>query len=399
MSVIIFLAVLFVLVLVHELGHFAAAKWFGMRVDEFGIGFPPKLFGIKRGETEYTFNLFPVGGFVKIFGEDGADAPSSPVANEASDYRSEAITKSDKDGEGNNHDTKNSVTVAMTPDSRSFTGKSKKAQVIVLLAGITMNVLFAWFLVVIAYSVGVQGIVDETEAGNDASLVISGVLPNGPAADAKLLPGTVVHKVAVGNTALDALTPSTFSGLVANERDQSVTIMYTYKDVPGVVELIPRTGIIADEPDRYAIGVSLSLVGTVERTFFESVKDATMYVLYGIRDITVGLGGLLADAFQFKADFSQVAGPVGIVGLVGEASAYGVTTLLMFTAFISLNLAVINALPFPALDGGRVLFVIIEAVKGSPIPARIAGTVNMIGFVLLIALMVAVTWNDIARLL
>jgi regulator of sigma E protease len=100
-----------------------------------------------------------------------------------------------------------------------------------------------------------------------------------------------------------------------------------------------------------------------------------------------------------KADFSQVAGPVGIVGLVGEASAYGITALLMFTAFISLNLAVINILPFPALDGGRLLFVIIEAMKGSPINSKYVGILNTVGFFALIMLMVAVTWNDIARIL
>jgi regulator of sigma E protease len=104
-------------------------------------------------------------------------------------------------------------------------------------------------------------------------------------------------------------------------------------------------------------------------------------------------------AVQFKADLSQVAGPVGIVGLVGEASSFGITALLLFTAFISLNLAIINLLPFPALDGGRLLFVIIEAVKGSPINPRYVQTLNTVGFALLILLMVAVTYNDIARIL
>jgi regulator of sigma E protease len=106
----------------------------------------------------------------------------------------------------------------------------------------------------------------------------------------------------------------------------------------------------------------------------------------------------LFEAVQMKADFSQVAGPVRIAGYVGEASAFGFTSLLMFTAFISLNLAVINVLPIPALDGGRLLFVIIEAIKGSPIRPRVAGMVNAIGFLLLILLMIAVTWNDIVRL-
>ena len=90
MSILIFLIVLFVLVLVHELGHFIVAKWTGMRVDEFGIGFPPRLFGIRRGETLYSFNIFPIGGFVKIYGEDGTDVPSSPASSKARGHRSEA---------------------------------------------------------------------------------------------------------------------------------------------------------------------------------------------------------------------------------------------------------------------------------------------------------------------
>jgi len=118
-----------------------------------------------------------------------------------------------------------------------------------------------------------------------------------------------------------------------------------------------------------------------------------------LKDITIGISQLLWDVVHFNADFSQIAGPVGIVGLVGEASAYGMTTLLMFTAFISLNLAVINILPFPALDGGRLLIVGIEGVRRKPINPKVVGALNAVGFILLILLMVAVTWNDIARIL
>ncbi len=367
MSVLIFLAVLFVLVLVHELGHFATAKWFGMRVDEFGIGFPPKLFGIKKGETEYTFNLFPIGGFVRIFGEDG--------------------------------DAKEPATAVAIPDPRSFTGKSKWAQSVVLLAGITMNILFAWLLVMIAYGVGVQGIVNPEDATPNARLIITQVLPGGPAELVKVEPGAVLKGVTAGDANLEDFTPAGFSTFVSTHTDEPLTIFYTYNGEPRMVQLESQSGVIAEDPDKRAIGVALSLVDTIERSPKEVVIDSGAYVLTGIRDIVTGLGGLLADAFRLEADFTQVAGPVGIVGLVGEASAYGITTLLMFTAFISLNLAVINVLPFPALDGGRLLFVIIEAIKGTPIQSRIAGILNTIGFVILLALMAAVTWNDIARLL
>lgn len=164
-----------------------------------------------------------------------------------------------------------------------------------------------------------------------------------------------------------------------------------------VVQVRPEVGVI-DGSDRVAIGVALTQVDVISESFIDACISSTRYVLNGLRDITFGIAKLIADAVTLRADFSQVAGPVGIVGLVGEASAFGISSLLMFTAFISLNLAVINILPFPALDGGRLLFVAFESVRNKPINPHVAGALNTVGFFLLILLMVAVTWNDIARL-
>lgn len=363
MSILIFLGVLFVLVLVHELGHFAVAKWTGMRVDEFGIGFPPKLFGIQKGETLYSINALPIGGFVKIYGEDSVGVEDEDVG------------------------------------SCSFTSKSKMAQSTVLVAGITMNILFAWLLVAVAFDIGVESSVTESEASADAALTITSVLPGSPAADALLAPGSVIKSVEANGAVLSSLTPSAFSSFIESHAQDPITIVYTYKGTPGVVQITSEANIITDNPSKHAIGVALTQLDIVERGITESITDSFEYVISSLKAITIGIVSLVYDAIRLKADFSQVAGPVGIVGLVGEASAFGVTALLMFTAFISLNLAVINILPFPALDGGRLLFVIIEAVKGSPITPRYVATLNTIGFVLLITLMVAVTWNDIARLI
>ncbi len=364
MSILIFLAVLFVLVLVHELGHFAVAKWTGMRVDEFGIGFPPKLFGVRKGETEYTLNALPIGGFVKIYGEDsivnGEDVHTVP---------------------------------------RSFTSKSRWAQSAVLVAGVTMNILFAWLLVAIAFGIGVRSVVSEAEATPAAVLTVTQVLPDGPAGRAELPLGAVIQEVAASGETLAVRTPSAFSEFIGAHKDVPVTIAYTHEGELRVVQVTPTGGIIEGDRERAAIGVALAQIDTVRRSFIPAVTDSFIYVVTGLRDITVGIYNLIIDALKFEADFSQVAGPVGIVGLVGEASAYGITSLLLFTAFISLNLAVINILPFPALDGGRLLFVAIEAVKGTPIRAQYVGILNTVGFALLMLLMVAVTWNDIARLI
>ncbi len=387
MSVLIFLAVLFVLVLVHELGHFAVAKWTGMRVDEFGIGFPPKLFGIKRGETVYSFNALPIGGFVKIFGEDGEGAPSARLD---ADFSEQGEGKSPSSGQSR---------YGKGGSAGSFSSKSKWAQSAVLVAGISMNILFAWLLIAIAFSIGVASTVSEADATENAKLTITSVLPGGPAALAEIPSGSVIKGAIAGDEVLASLTPSAFIAFIGEYPDESVQLVYTYKNEPRIAMLNPTTNIIAGAPDQAAIGIALAQIEVIERGPVEVVKDSFIYTVTAIRDITVGIGSLFYDAIQFKADFSQVAGPIGIVGLVGEASAFGITALLMFTAFISLNLAVINILPFPALDGGRLLFVIIETVKGSPIPVRYASTLNAIGFIALLVLMVVVSWNDILRLI
>ena len=408
MSVLIFLGILFVLVLVHELGHFAVAKWTGMRVDEFGIGFPPKLFSITKGETTYSFNLFPVGGFVKIFGEDGVGDPSARPAEDLSERSEQEIPagvlrRYDEDGVGDP-----SARPAEDLSERSeqkisrngaFTTKSKWAQSAVLIAGVTMNILLAWVLMATAFGIGVRSAVSEQEAGPTAKLTITSILPESPAAQAQLPNGAVILGMTAGGDTLTHFTPSAFTAFIAKHASDVHTIVYTDGGDPRIVAITPKAGIIASQPDHFVLGVGLSQIEIVKRPFFEAITESFFAVLTGLRDITVGTVRLIFDAVRFNADFSQVAGPVGIVGMVGQASTFGITTLLMFTAFISLNLAVINILPFPALDGGRLLFVAIEALKGSPIRAQYVAVLNTLGFMLLILLMVAVTWNDIARLL
>jgi regulator of sigma E protease len=388
MSVLIFLAILFILVLVHELGHFAVAKWTGMRVDEFGIGFPPKLFGIRKGETEYTFNLLPIGGFVKIAGEDGDSSASSPVPSEARNRQSEALAEAGEGGEDGSSES-----------SRLFTSKSKWAQTAVLVAGVTMNVLLAWLLFTLAFSFGVRSAVSEAEASPEAVLTITEVVAGSPADKAGIPQGAEVIGAASNGEHLTLFTPSAFSEFVAAHGTGQIELTYTTPSGEHTATVAPTEGLITDDANRAAIGVGLAQIDIVKRPLGRAIMDAGTHTITSIKEIVLGIGQLAYNSIRGTADFSQVAGPVGIVGLVGQASAYGLTTLLTFTAFISLNLAVINILPFPALDGGRLLFVVIEAVKGSPIQARYAALLNTIGFFLLMILMVAVTWHDIARLL
>lgn len=369
MSILLFLLVLFILVLVHEWGHYITAKKTGMRVDEFAIGFPPKLFGLKRGETDFNFNLLPIGGYVKIFGENAEEAAEVGAA-----------PRDPKDV------------------GRAFGERPKWAQAVVLLAGITMNILFAWLLFIVVLVIGVPTAVDEATATDEAQLVVAGTLAGSPA-EAVLPTGAVIERAVSGTDVLEEPTPSTFSSFVSSHAPEPIEVTFTNDDEVKEVLIVPKAGLVEADPEKYIIGTSLSLVEMRRESVFVAVKDGFMMTVDGIVAITTGLYTLIRDSFVGQADFKSVAGPVGIVGMVGDAASYGLSPLLLFTAMISLNLAVINLLPFPALDGGRLVFVIVEAVTKRQVPPRVTGWVNLFGFVLLMLLMAAVTFNDITRLL
>lgn len=365
MSILLFFLVLFVLILVHEWGHFIVAKKTGMRVDEFGIGFPPKVFGIKKGETEYTFNAIPIGGFVKIWGENYED-------------KGDATEEEKRDSK------------------RAFTARPKWAQALVLVAGVTMNILFAWLLFSVTYMVGVPTAVDEVTASDEAELYIAAVVPDSPAA--AIPPGSVINSMSAGEIVLERPTATEFSKLIVSAAPEPVSVTYTFGGDSQEVLIAPQQNVIPDDPERFAVGANLAMVETIRQPVHTALYNGLTTTWAGLVGITTGLFSLIAQTVTGEADFSQVAGPVGIVGMVGDAAAFGVTALLTFTAIISLNLAVINLLPFPALDGGRLVFVAIEAVTGKPIPPSWAGRLNLIGFALLMLLMIAVTYNDIIKL-
>jgi len=363
MSILLFFAVLFVLILVHEWGHFIVAKKTGMQVDEFGIGFPPKVFGFKIGETEYSFNLFPIGGFVRILGENGVEED------------------------------------VVVDKTRAFGSKSKLAQAAVLVAGVTMNVLFAWILLLAVFLIGVPTSVTPEEATDKAELRVTAVLNEAPAAEANIPPGAVIKNLQSGDDKLTEFTPTAFANFVNANKDQELTLTYEYEAELAVVSITPVTGLIAEDNERAILGLSLALVENIRQSFAEAVVSATVRTYELLVAITVGVVGLLASAVVFEADLTQVTGPVGIVGMVGDAASFGLTSLLLFTAVISLNLAVINMLPIPALDGGRLMFVALEAILRRPIDPIWMSRVNIVGFAFLILLMIAVTYSDILKLL
>lgn len=260
--------------------------------------------------------------------------------------------------------------------------------------------------------VGMPSIVTEEEVSESyiqkSSLTVTGLLPGSPA----VLAGLKIGDELVSLTARDEdtvyiipksseiLTPTSVSDFIsrAGIYDNGMDISYLRDGEEYEVNVLPVLGVIEGETDRFAIGIAMDLVGVIKYNPIQALWEGVKFTINSFIMITVGIVGFFASALTMSADLSTVAGPVGIVGLVGDASALGFIFLLNFTAFISINLAIINLLPFPALDGGRLFFLLIEWIKGSPINPVVANTLNLIGFGLLILLMLVITYSDIARI-
>jgi regulator of sigma E protease len=363
MNIIIFIIILLVLVIVHEFGHFFSAKKFGIRVDEFGFGFPPKLFGIKKGETEYTINLLPIGGFVKIFGENPDD---------------ENTNGPDKE--------------------RSFVHKAKWKQAIVLVAGVFANFVLAWLLFSFGFMSGLPTSTSNAGKGyeiKDVSLVVVSVLPDSPAEHAGLQTGDKIVSIQVGKDATTYVSPETVKSFVVNAKGEPIEIGYKRGAEDRAVITTEVTPTLSPSTGEPMIGISMDQIGIAKLPLFTALKEGMLLTAYVTKSTAIGLYGLIKSALIGKGSLSGVTGPVGMVGIVGDAYTLGFAYLLSFAALISINLGIINLVPFPALDGGRLFFLLIEKVKGSPINPKVANTLNTIGFGILILFMIVVTYHDI----
>ncbi len=365
MEILIFFAVLLIIVLIHEFGHFIVAKAFGIRVDEFGFGFPPKLFGKKIGETLYSFNMLPIGGFVKIFGEN----PNK-----------ESISGPDVE--------------------RSFVNKPKYAQAAVLVAGVVFNVLLAGLFFVGIYIIGAPySVIDDVPKGGiieNPQLTITYVEPGSPANLAGLNIGDKPISLSSGGDILNGPTDVLLQQFVADHSADEITI--TYKRGKHITDIAYMTPKESDDFGRPVIGIMMDDVGILKVPFHVAVLEGARTTVIMTKAVAIGLIDFFGGILSGDADFKSVAGPVGIVNIVGDAAQVGFVSVMILTAVISINLALINLLPFPALDGGRLLFLLIEVIIKKPIKPQVANTVNSIGFFLLLLLMAVVTYNDIAKL-
>lgn len=350
MSILIFFIVLSALVLVHELGHFFAAKLCKVSVREFGFGFPPRLFKLFRWkETEFTFNALPFGGFVKMEGEDEA----------------------------------------INPSANNFVTKHPAKKLFILVAGIIGNLLFAWFLFGLVLGIGAplsSEIATKYNIEGNAQTIVVNVTTDSPAATAGITPGTI----------LTTITPEAIAPLVIESNGNPITFDAIVDGQQTSFNVTPQYDT---EAGIYKIGIATESIVEGKVPFFKAIGIGFEMMLNMTKNVAIGFAGLIGGLFTGNADTSGITGPIGLVGIVGDAGkAGGIVSILMLTAIISINLAVLNIVPFPALDGGRIFVTIIEWIRGKQFNQNILGKVHSIGFMILIAVLVAVTIKDIKGL-
>ena len=336
------LATIFVfglLVFVHELGHFITAKATGMRVDEFAIGFGPELYQVREGETLYSLRLIPLGGYNKIAGMD----PDEPNL-----------------------------------DERAFIYRSVPARLLVIAAGSVMNFLLPILLFfIVCLSSGVDKPATEP--------ILGMVLANQPAAVAGLAPGDKI-------LAIDGVETTDWMSIVAALRpraNQPTAIVAERENRQFTVEVTPT---LDSRGERGVIGIIPKLVKEYPG-FFESIKLSVQQVFY----VTGAMLNQLGQMFTGKVD-PEVSGPIGVAQMAGQVAKQGIIPLVQFAAFLSLNLGLINLLPIPALDGGHIVTILIEGVRGKPLTGKQLQWIQMVGIALLLMLLVFATASDLGRL-
>jgi regulator of sigma E protease len=399
MSIFLVILLFSILILVHEAGHFFSAKKAGIRVDEFGLGYPPRLVGVHRDKktgkykvlwgkekkllaqkksgaknkrigktsnTIYSLNLIPFGGFVRIFGQDRGDKSS--------------LNKKD-----------------------SFNSKSAFKRSVVILAGVAANIVLAMVFLSIVFLLGAPVEVDKDTVGKlrDESVVIMGAAKDSPADIMGLQTGDKIIKIAdqescaLNQEEIDISDIAQVQKFINEHKGEE--IFMTIQRGGEKIELngVPRAVFPEGEG---ALGISLIKTGIISYPWYKAIGKGISYsfsmLIMIINGFYLVLKGLL-----FKSELvGNIAGPVGIFRMTSQAASLGFVYFLHFGALISLNLAVINTLPFPALDGGHFLFILIEKMKGSPIKPKTERIINTIGFSLLIILMIFITVRDVIKL-
>ncbi len=372
LTIISFIIVLSLLVFVHELGHFWTARKFGVKAEEFGFGFPPRIYGVYkdnngqwktvRGKKEvkdapgtvYSINWIPLGGFVKIKGENGE-----------------------------NEDEKD-----------SFAGRKIWQRASILSAGVVMNIFLAAVLISIGLMVGLPQSLDNDISDKavitDRKIQVVEVLPESPAETAGLKMADII--ISINNQRFNI--EEDLQNYVAERSGQELN----YKIKRGQVEMnFNITPEVRADTNKGGVGIAIAATGLVKYPWHIAIGEGFKTTIFLVWYIIVAFYELIKGLIFGQGVSGDIAGPVGIAVFTGQVARMGFIYLMQFTALLSINLAIINFLPFPALDGGRVLFLIIEKIKGSPVKREIENIIHNIGFSLLMILVLIVTFKDVAR--
>lgn len=374
-----FFLVLMVLVVAHELGHYWAAKKFGIKTEEFGFGIPPRAFGLYRDKdgkkrwvwggketpeavgTVVSFNYLPLGGFVKIKGEEAEGEDS-------------------------------------TADADSFVSKKPWQRAVVLIAGVSMNFILAFILFTVGFKTGIPKSFVEYifQEKIPVEIFVREILPDSPASKSSLLAGDQI----IGINEQEFTAIEDLQKFVKDKEGQDLNY-HIKRGVDGKtfdVKVRPAKIKNSSGEEQVGIGIALADSGLIKYSFFESVSRGAQATYKSVEMIFVELGKMLRKAiFGTGESTGELAGPIGIAIISGDAARMGLPYILQFMAILSINLAVINILPLPAVDGGKLLFVILEKIKGRPVDRKLENIIHYIGFMLFILLALIVTAGEIQK--
>ena len=395
-TILIFGLILGILIFVHELGHFLTAKKNGITSHEFGFGFPPRIFGIVKDEktgkwrkvwgnkeyygnnTLYSINLIPLGGFVRIKGENPVDED---------EQKQENLSKEEK------------KYIKMSTDPDSFAVQSKWARFKVLVAGVAMNFLLAWVLIAIVLMIGApepkSDNLDQSKVLKNIGVQIVEVESGSPADEIGLKIGDSVTKVCSKNECVDVVTADGLRDTILAHKGEKVEVHVTRGKEVKVVSGVPRTDT---KEGQGALGISMTETVIVQYPWYSAIWEGLMRVIGLTVVILSAFWALISNIVTGHGVSSEIAGPVGIAMMTQQMRDLGFVYLLQFAAILSVNLGIINILPIPALDGGRIAFLIVEAIKGKPVNHKIENIMHTVFFVALIGLMIVITVRDVLKL-
>lgn len=352
---------LIVLMVIHEFGHFIIAKKFGVRVDEFGIGYPPRVFGKKIGETIYSINLLPLGAFVKIYGEEGG-----------------------------------------VDDYRSFMNLKIWQRVLIVIGGVTAFWIAAVIIFSVVFAMGTDLPVGDQDVQGLTNVRVSviEVVADSPAASAGLKTGDVLLEIKSGPEIVKINKIKDFQDFTKVHAGEQVDLKVQRGDkILDDVSLSPR---VSPPSGQGAVGVALERMATLIKKYpwYQAPWQGAVYTWQTTANAVSGLYMVLTDLVSGKGapEGAEFAGPLGITVFLANAASYGPGFFLYFIGIISVFVAIFNLFPIPALDGGKLIFLLIEKIKGKPVSAKIEQSITVVFFILLISLSIFITIRyDIPR--